>query len=322
MNFPYLLRLSCLLVVVVGLIQILLQLLLGVNARFILRPLQAATARQRERTLYLLQVGPILIALLFATAICFPQYLRFEPDGGAERVGWISILLASGVLLWFGTATARGLRIAVRTLRFLRAARIAGQDSGLRRGGIPVISLPNDGHVVALAGFLNPVILVPKNLLESGALNEQALGLALDHERAHAARRDNWKLLSLSFLPRIPGARADPWFRQWQRAAECAADDDAVRGDHERSLVLADALLRIARTARPLCSPMIFTALISTSEELAARIDRLIRKPTLPSASQRSMLLPCIVVSLAVIGAAVAMSPWAYGISELILHLG
>ncbi|MGB9032771.1 MAG: hypothetical protein WCC27_21795 [Acidobacteriaceae bacterium] len=322
MNLPYLLRLTCLLVVVVGVTQFLLQLLLAVNARPLLRLLEGVSARRRERTLYLFQVGPVSAALLFAGAICGPQYLRHEPGVAAERVGSICILLACAVLLWFSTAAARGLRIVARTLRFVHANRLASQDSGIRRHGIPVLSLPNACHV-ALAGLLNPVILVPRNLLESGGLSQDALALALDHECAHAVSLDNWKLLSLSFLPRLPfPSRAGTWFQHWQRAAECAADDDAVRGDQARCLLLADTLLKIARTARPPHAPMIYTALTARSEELAARIDRLIGNPVFPSASQRSTLPQCIALTLAVIAAAVAMSPWIYGISELILHLG
>lgn len=322
MNLPYLLRLTCLLVVVVGMTQIILQLLLALNARRILRLLQAVAARQRERTLYLLQVGPVLTALLFAGVICVPQYVRHEPGVAAERVGWICILLASAVLLWFGTAVARGLRVVARTLRFVHASRLAGQDSGIRRAGIPVILLPHGCHV-ALTGFLNPVILVPRNLLESGGLSEEALGLALDHERAHAVCMDNWKLLSLSFLPLLQlVSRGTTWFQHWQIAAECAADDDAVRGDPARCLLLADTLLKIARTTHPLHSPMICAALITRNEELTVRIDRLIRYPVFCSESRRSLVPRCIAVTLAVIGAAVAMSPWVYGISELILHLG
>lgn len=323
MNLPYLLRLTCLLAVVIGLVQVLLQLTLAVIARPILRRLQAVTARQRERALYRLQVGPVLTAFLFAAAICLPQYVRHEPGVEAERVGWISILLALAVLLWFGTAAARGLRIAARTLRFVRASKLAGRDSGIRRAGIPVISLPTDCQVVALAGFFKPVILIPGNLLESGGLGEQALALALDHECSHAVRRDNWKLLSLSFLPRLPlGRLGSTWFEHWQRTAECAADDDAVRGDRERCLLLADTLVRIARTTHPPRSAMIYTGLISASEDLTARIDRLIGNPAFPSEVRRSMLPECIGVALAVIGAALAMAPWVYGISELILHLG
>jgi hypothetical protein len=303
--------------------QIFLQLILALAARPLLRLMREASERQRERALYLLQVGPVLMAFFFAGAVFLPQYVRHEPGAGAERVGWISVLLASGVLLWFGTTAARGLRVAGRTMRFVRASKRAGQDSGIRRSGIPVISLPNEWPVVALAGLLHPVILIPQDFLESSGLSEEALELALDHERSHAACMDNWKLLSLSFLPRIPFDPAgSTWFEQWQRAAECAADDDAVRGDSARRLLLADTLLRIARTVHPPQSPMIYTALISRNEELAARIDRLIRNPVFPSASQRSILPQYIAVTLLIVGTVVAISPWIYGVSELILHLG
>lgn len=321
MTLPYILRLVCLLAFVAGVMQAALQIGLAWGGRSILRLLQPASVRQRERALYLLQVGPALTALLFASAVFLPQYLLHEPDGGSERVSWITVGLACGVFLWFGSATLDALRITVHTMRFVRASRLAGRTTEVGHAGIPVISLPDAGHLMALAGFLRPVILVSDTLLEPGALDEDALRLALDHELSHALRRDNWKLLSLRCLPRpflYPAAGA--WFQQWQIAAECAADDEAAGAAPERRLLLAETLLKVARSAASPRAPMVYTALSCGSDGLPERIERLLRPSTGSGDSPRALVTSLTVPGIGLAALALAISPWIYGISEWILH--
>ena len=323
MTLPYVPRLICLLAVVVGLIHVAMQIVLAMNAPLILRLLRSATARQCERALYLIQVGPFTVALLFAVGICLPEYVLHEPASGSEDVSRICIFLSSAVLLWFGVSGFKGLRIAVRTVRFVRACRVAGQPSGLSHAGIPVISVPHRGHLIALVGFVNPVILVSRNLIGPDGLGEAAVQMALDHEGSHAVCKDNWKLLSLGFLPRLScGVRGGTWFRHWQIAAECAADDEAVRDDPARRLLLAEALVRFARSAEPFDLPVIHTALSCWNEWLFTRVNRLIGSPVYPSASHRSVLPVWIGLTAGLLSAAIAIMPWIYRVSERILHLG
>ncbi|HTV16115.1 MAG TPA: M56 family metallopeptidase [Acidobacteriaceae bacterium] len=321
MNLPYALRLVCLLAVVAGGMQLVLQLTLALNGGTILRMLQTANARQRERRLYFLQVGPALAALLFAGAIFLPQYLLHEPNGDSERVSWISVCAACGVVLWFGSAVIDAGHMAVCTLRFIRASRLAGLTTETQHAGLPVITLPNAGHFVALAGFLKPVIFVSDDLLQPGGLDKDALRLALDHERSHARRLDNWKLLSLRCLPRFFGPTGGGWFRQWQMAAEFAADDEAAGPNPARRLLLAETLLKAARFAPPARTTMIYTALTSGGEELSERIDRLLRPKARASGSPRQLVPAITVIGLSFVAASAAIVPWVYGISEWILHL-
>ena len=319
MNLSYSLRLLCLLTVVAGCVQGALQLVLRLNARALLRRMDAAGSRLRERLLYAVQMAPLLIAIFAAGALCLPEYLWYEPAHEAEPVSWITLLLAAIVGIWFGSALLGGLRIALRTLRFAAACRRSGRIVRHLGSGTPILALAGPNPPVALVGFLHPFVLVSTDLLEAGSLQPEALRIALDHERSHAAHHDNWKLLTLSFLPRL---HADPWLQHWQRAADWAADDDAVRGDPALALLLADAIVCAARLVRAFRAPVICAALTSADAGLAIRIDRLLNPRRTSRPANATVRLGVAAAVLCIIGAGLIASPWIYGISESILHLG
>lgn len=324
MSLPYIARLFCVLAVIAGAVHLLLQASLAAPAR-LLRPwLDRMSARCRERSLFWIQTGPILAALLFAGGFCLPQYVFNETNHAAENVSGGCVLLALAVVAWFAWPVAKALRMALRTLRFSRACRRIGTRLNAGACGIPILAVPEPGSLVALVGLVRPSILISRRLLDSGSLDAGALDAAFDHERAHAAQRDNWKLLALNLLPRlaVPLPRGETWLQLWQQAAEWAADDDAVAGDPERSLVLAETLVRVARLARNPGPPMLQTALCCGEAGLAARVSRLLA-PAYP-APQIGLSITAVAwrVALAAAAVAVAVSPWVYSLSERILHLG
>jgi len=321
MTLSWTLRLFCVLAVVVGIVLAISQIVLALAARGILRRLDTITARWRERILYLLQIGPALFAAFVAAALCLPAYLRGETNLESESVSALCLLLAVVMIVWFAFSLVAGLRITLRTVRMARACRRSGRLI-THHGGIPVLAVPDSGPPVRLIGFFRPLILVSSR----PAFAPGTFDLALAHERSHATHRDNWKLLTLSFLPRfdrlLPGG--DPWSRLWQQAADWAADDDAVQSDRARSLLLAEALVTAARAANSIQASRAYvcTALTADDAGLAARIDRLIhpRPGAQPSSSSVILALAAIVVFAAT--AACALSPWIYTLSERLLHLG
>jgi len=318
MTLSYGPRLFCLLTVVAGLVYTLVRVALFCAARFLLRRLQSARPRLRERVLYVLQIVPALLAIFIAGALCLPEYLRHEPTRNAERVGWITLLLVATVCIWFGSVFLRALRITLRTLSFSRTCRIIGRIVDLG-GDLPFLALAEPLPPLGLVGFFRPFVIVSENLLEPGNLESGSLQVALDHERAHARQFDNWKLLSLCFLPRLPG---DSWRRHWQAAADWAADDDAGCGDPARRLLLADALVRTARLAKPSPSHVICAALTGAESDLSVRIVRLLC-PGQHSPSDLNSLLPGLAgVALLTVCAVACASPWVYTACEQILHLG
>lgn len=322
MTLSYTLRLACLLAVVCGAVYATVQFAFSLSARFLLRRLETASARTREGALYRLQVAPLLVALFVTGALCLPEYLRYEPTHETEPVGWLSILLAAAVVLWFGSAVLCGVRLTIRTLRFACACRLSGHIVG-QADGPPIVALARQNPPVALIGFVHPCILISADLLETGGLQNEALRVALDHERSHAVHRDNWKLLVLSFLPRqVLQSGSSLWYEHWQQAADWAADDDAVQGDPARSFLLAEALVRTARSVRRSHPAVICTALTSAEAGLTVRIDRLVHPRPAVGATRTRFSLGITMLVLLGFTAAVLASPWIYTLSEHILHLG
>jgi hypothetical protein len=323
MSLSYGVRLLCVLVVVAGLIQATAQLAVALGVRAIFRRLESATARLRERVLYLLQIGPALLAGFVALALCLPAYIRSEPNREVESVSVVCLLIAAGMGLWFAFSVLRGLRITLRTLRYKRACRRYGQSLG-QVGSHGILRLPDVGLPIALVGFSRPVIVVSAEFADvADHLAPDALALALLHEHAHATHHDNWKLLALAFLPRLdrflPGG--DRLFDLWQRAADWAADDEAVRGDPARSLLLAEVLVWAARCAHGPRPSALCTPLTSAEATLATRIERLTRLQY--DFRSDSFSIPSCLAALAVLaGGVFAFSSWIYSVSEWLLHLG
>jgi hypothetical protein len=322
MNLSWSMRLLCILIVVGGFVLAIAQIVLALAAPYILKSLDSATARWRERILYLLQIGPALFAAFIAGAICLPAYVHGERNLEPENVSVLCMLFASLIALWFGFALLRGFGITIRTLRFMSDCRRAGQPLP-HSGSIPVLAVPDPRAPVRLIGFLRPVILVSASFMRTAP---DAFGLALAHEQSHADHRDNWKLLTLSFLPRlnllIPSA--DPWSDPWRNAADWAADDDAVRNDSNRSLLLAEAIVAAARSINSASSSNtshICMSLTAADTSLAARVDRLFHPRHAPSIRPSALLVLTALVLVAT-SAACALAPWIYELSERFLHFG
>ena len=220
------------------------------------RALRRVRPRLAARTTLLMRWSPAALGLLVVAVLCVPSYLRFEPGETGEEIGPACLLGAGLALAVWAAAIVRGLRQVVRSRRYIR-------DGKSRRRPL-----------VALAGILRTRLLISPVVVD--ALTTEQLDAALRHERAHGAARDNLKRLLLAFtpglLPGLNGLAAVE--RHWARFTEWAADDDAVRGDPDRALVLASALVRVARlgsAAVPLASSLL------DGEDLSERVDRLLR---------------------------------------------
>ena len=309
--------------VVAGLSNAGAQLIFALTGRPILRSLEAAPARQRERVLYLVQISPIFLAVFAAAGLFLPAYLQSEPHSNVEHVSIACILIASTLSLWFASAVLRGLRIALRTIRFANACRRAG-GAIAQSDGLAVVRVRNFNLPVALIGFLHPLVVVSDEFAGiADRLDPDAFAVALSHEHAHAVHCDNWKLLCLVFVPSLDRFLygCPPWRELWQVAADWAADDEAVQGDLARSLLLADVLVQAARHARGPRPLGVCTALTSAEAGLAARVARLAH-PDLTSDTGHRLFVPCLAVLTALIGAGVAASPWIYSLAEKLLHFG
>jgi beta-lactamase regulating signal transducer with metallopeptidase domain len=331
MALSYLLRLACVAIVASGMIVVAVELLLWVAAKPVLRLLTPLAARTRERVLYLVQLAPSLVAVALIASVCIPGYVRNETNLAAESVGWICLLLVAAVSAWFVRSALRGFGIVLRTALFTNAWKRSAAVNPQPMNQARFIPLVKAAHPVALVGLLHPRVFIAKHLLDEGTLSPVALDLILEHERSHAVQQDNWKLLSLYCMPRLgltlPGGGT--WLQHWQSAAEWAADDDAVRGDPQRALLLAETLVAFARNVASPAPALVSTAFVCGNTGLEKRVGRLIDlSPIALSATASThpgQISAALTLAAMLIGGAAAIAcatPWLHDLSEHLLHLG
>lgn len=283
MILGYYARLACLCLAAFFAAHLLLGGALSLLARRAAARALALPPRRGARFLFALRILPPVLAAFLVFGLCLPGYLLFEPRHAVERVGLACLAAAALGALVLLTGSARGVAALVRTALFLRRAPSAGRP------------------VMLIAGLLRPRLILPPEL--AARLSAEELDAALRHERAHGRARDNMKRLLLALtpdlLPLLPAARALD--RAWRRLTEWAADDEAVGGDPARALALASALVRVGRMGACSALPPLARGLLDDSNDLRARVHRLLSLPHYAEAPRRRWLLlavpslPCAV---------------------------
>jgi hypothetical protein len=264
---------------------------------------------------------PAAGAAFVVVAVCLPSYLWLEPEAPTERVGFGCLAVALlGTAMW-GISIARGLRAAAGSRRFLRRCRRTGSPA--RLPGDPADTwldawiVDGAAPLLALGGIVRPRLVISREVVS--ALPAEQLAAALRHERAHWTARDNLKRLCILLTPGIlPFSGSSRTLeRGWRKFAEWAADDRAAAGSARRSFALAAALVRVAR----------MTADVGDTDQLAARVDRLLREaqPSSPSewsAGPRPILaLSAILLMAASLAVAILQPAALYSVHAALEHL-
>jgi hypothetical protein len=109
--------------------------------------------------------------------------------------------------------------------------------------------------------------------------------------------------------------------RGWTRYMERAADDRAVGGDHECSLALATALVRVSRLGIGLRPSSLVAPLLAGDEDLAARVERLLSPA--PRAETHTPWMGCLIagVALALAAGLVTLPALLYPVHRFLEHL-
>jgi len=207
------------------------------------------------RWLFTMRLAPAVGGLLAVVCLCLPSYIALEPSGVTESIGFGCLAAAScGALLWM-CSLVRAVRAVARSARFVGAGH---------------------GPLLALSGILRPRLMMSRDVRR--VLSREELAVALRHERAHAASRDNLKHFSMLAAPAVLpfGCASVSLERGWQKYAEWAADDCAVAGDPRCSVALASALVRAARHSCGMPPPSLVLPLSGDDQQLAARVERLL----------------------------------------------
>lgn len=238
-------------------ITLVLALLLTINASAtmlaagfgrLFRPLlRKYSARTRAEILFVMRIGPPVLAIIAIVVFMIPSYLAYEPHATDESVSWKLGLLAAISAIGVGLAIWRGLRSWLATRSLLKDWLTTSTRVELEAVTVPTFILQHSFPIIAVVGALRPRLFIASHVFES--LSQEELVAALAHEYGHLAAGDNFKRsvmrVSRAALLIIPCGRSLD--RAWSEASESAADEYAAQKSSLVALNLASALVRIAR---------------------------------------------------------------------------
>lgn len=238
-------------------ITLVLALLLTINATATLvtvgfgrvskRLLAKCSARTRAEILFVMRIGPPVIAIVAITAFMIPSYLAYEPHASGEVVSWKLGALATLSAIGVGLAISRGLRSWLATRSLLKEWLASSTPVHIDEIAVPTFVLRHTFPIIAVVGAIRPRLFIADQVFAS--LSKEELAAAIAHEYGHLAAHDNFKRsvmrISRAALLLIPCGRSLD--RAWSEASESAADEHAAQRSSLVALNLASALVRIAK---------------------------------------------------------------------------
>jgi len=246
------------------------------------RLLRSCSARTRAEILFVMRIGPPVIALVALAAFMIPSYLIYEPHKTEEFVSWKLGALAALSAVGLALAIARGLRSWLATRSLLKQWLATSTPIQLDAIAVPTFVVQHSFPLIAVVGALRPRLFIAHQVLDS--LSPEELAAAIAHECGHLAARDNFKRsvmrISRAALLLIPCGRSLD--RAWSDASESAADEHAAERSSLIALNLASALVRIAKMipkGRQQIMPASVSAFLSDDEDtprVKVRVRRLV----------------------------------------------
>jgi Zn-dependent protease with chaperone function len=270
----------CLALLAFGLLNCLLSFATALGARWLRFD---CGPRERARRYFLVRAFPGVVSVLFVGGFFIPVLCRDEPGGSDEQLSVLMCSLAIAAALILAAAIIRALHSIWGTWRLSKSWAQRGRPLELQDFPIPALLIEATFPVVAIVGVGRQRLYVARQVLENCSAEE--FDAILSHERAHLRRRDNLLRLALRCFPDLLAVTATGrWLeRGWARASEEAADDAVTATG--KDLVLASALVKVARLARGNL-PLPAMALHGDGD-IAHRIDRLVRPETSAPLSAR-----------------------------------
>ena len=209
--------------------------------------LRKCSARTRAEILFVMRIGPPVLAILAIGAFMVPSYLLYEPHKTEETVSWKLGLLATLSAIGVGLAIWRGIRTWLATRSLLNDWLANSTRIDLEGISVPTFVLQHSFPIIAVVGAFRPRLFIADHVLES--LTAEEISAAVAHEGGHLAAHDNFKRsvmrVSRAALLLFPCGRSLD--RAWSEASESAADEHAAQQSSLLALNLASALVRIAR---------------------------------------------------------------------------
>ena len=192
--------------------------------------------------------------------------LEHAPHGPVSLVEWLLLgVAATGAGVVFA-------RVVAAQFATWRAVVALVRTSGKTEGGL----IPSSAPLSVTTGLFRPLVLVSTGLRER--LRPEVLAVVLEHERAHARRRDPLRLVAAALLSagHLPGTRR-LLLCDLALACEQAADDEAATAVGDRVRV-AEAIVTVERVMRSSQSGLA-AAMGMDGASTVARIEGLLQDP-------------------------------------------
>src|SRR5215813_6061759 len=182
-------------------ITLVLALLLAINATATLaaaglgrvsrRLLRQCSAQTRAEILFVMRIGPPVIAIVAIAAFMITSYLIYEPHKTEEFVSWKLGALAALSAIGVGLAIWRGIRSWRATRSLTKEWLASSTPIKLDAIDVPTFVFRHPFPLIAVVGALRPRLFIADHVLES--LSQEELAAAIAHEYGHLAAQDNFK---------------------------------------------------------------------------------------------------------------------------------
>src|SRR5262245_14154932 len=144
------------------------------------RPLLRCSARTRAELLFVMRMGPPVIAIVWIAAFIIPSYLVYEPYSTNEFVSKILGGLASISTIGVMFAIWRGIRSWLATRSLLNKWLSNATPLRLEGFDVPAFQLSHSFPIIAVVGTLRPRLFIAGHVLQS--LSREELAAAIAHE--------------------------------------------------------------------------------------------------------------------------------------------
>jgi beta-lactamase regulating signal transducer with metallopeptidase domain len=287
---PYLIRLICLSLETMLLVNLASSALVLGLFRKALRIAEKMNPRDAARLFLGLRLFPFAFSIFAVAFLCIPSYLKYEQNFEGERIGWFCLgISVCGATICL-SPIIKGIRFFVQLNSIENKCRLLPQASPSMAPEI-YICAEVDGQArcpsMSLVGIVHPRLIVSQSLLN--ALSPKQLQAAILHERAHQASCDNLKrlitLVTPGILPFVGGLGALE--RRWEWFSELDADDQATERKADRSIALAEALVKAASLQTVQRRFSLSSALTPHDADLVLRVNRLVGNIASPFSPER-----------------------------------
>ncbi|HEY7475042.1 MAG TPA: M56 family metallopeptidase [Vicinamibacterales bacterium] len=241
-----------------------------------------------DTTLFFMRLLPTLSGVL-ATSLGLLSFFLFEPRGPEETGLVLRLLAALGALL-LATAAWRGWRLSRRTRRTVRQWMASAEPVEVPGVGTPVYAVTAAFPIVAVVGLVRQRVIIARSVLEHCSADE--LRAVLAHEQTHIDRYDNVRRAIFRVAPDLLSwlPISERLLETWHERCEESADTGAGRLGERGRVLLAQALIRVARLAPTSTTVYDLPAsALYRGEDLRRRIHRLLAPPVAAVASRRAV---------------------------------